>query len=129
MGRALRFDDVDYHGPMNRKNVNPERAIDDLLSQADSVSAGEVASAASITRQAAHYNLRREVDAGRLEVVGRGRATRYRRPPGILLRYETAGLDEDDLWKHDVLRQLSEIAPLSEEAVRIERFAFTEMLN
>lgn len=102
--------------------------IRDLLIEADWVSSGDVARAAGVTRQAAHYHLRRLVDSGELEPVGAGRGRRYRRRSLWAARFETAGLQEDAVW--DELRtNVPALGDLPEGGREVARFGVQEMVN
>lgn len=91
-------------------------------------SAGDVARAAGVTRQAAHYHLARMVDDGELERVGGGRSTRYVATADLDLRLPIAGLDEDHVW-HDVSDRIPALARAPDNVRAIAAYAFTEMLN
>lgn len=129
------------------------RLLNQILIEAESVSASELAERAGVSRQAAHRLLRDRVRAGTLFVRGRARATRYYRAPGggdqpvgapsaaapsrsegpkaartlFSARYPTAGLAEDAVWNavecSDALRGASEIV------VDILHYALTELVN
>lgn len=114
-----------------RKESSPKgvpEAIARLLSRRDSISAGEVAATAGVTRQAAHYHLSRMVGWGGLEMVGRGRAARYRRSALFTRRYPRRGLDEDQIWK-EIAASVPPFGSAPDNVQGILRFAFTEMLN
>lgn len=105
--------------------------IDALLDAHARVTAGEVALAAGVTRQAAHYHLARMVREGEIELVGRGRGAHYRRLVVCANRYPLAGLSEDAVWLAE--RRALELAGAEEFSLpnvqRILAFAFTEMVN
>jgi len=62
-------------------------------------SAGEVAAALGISRQAAHRHLAALVDAGRLKAEGRGRAVRYRNAASLpFSRRFPRTIAEDRVW-------------------------------
>src|SRR6266511_2673957 len=69
--------------------------IRELLSRRSAVSAGVVAEAAGITRQAAHYHLSHMVEAGELFLRGAGRGAHYVVATAFARTYPTAGLQED----------------------------------
>jgi anti-sigma regulatory factor (Ser/Thr protein kinase) len=99
-----------------------------LAADRGQVTAGEVAEAAGVSRQAAHYHLARMVRTGELRREGAGRGSRYVVAADLVQRYLLAGLEEDRVWD-EVVRDLPAIR-LTEENVRsILRYAFTEMLN
>lgn len=102
-------------------------AIEALLAGAGSVSAGRVAREAGVTRQAAHYHLRRLVDSGRVRRIGAGRGTRYVRVFEIHRTYPIPGVREDVIWRELVAAVPNLSHP--EAALRVDRFAFTEMMN
>lgn len=102
--------------------------IHSLLDTVSEISSGQVAAAAGVTRQAAHYHLRRMVEAGQLEVRGRGRGSRYVRKTLWWQRFETEGLEEDQVWKR-ALAETPTLADLDKNARSIADFAFTEMVN
>ena len=103
-------------------------AVEALLAAQDQVSAGEVARAARVTRQAAHYHLRRLVDAGVLRRVGAGRGSRYVRAVELHRTYGLAGLREDEVWD-EVSGDVAAIGDMRPNVAKTLRFAFTEMLN
>ena len=110
-----------------RMSAVPE-AIEALLAGAGSLSTGEVAEAAGVTRQAAHRHLRRFVDEGRLRAVGAGRTAHYV-PAVDLHRVDPlAGLREDAVWS-EVLDEVPALATGTDAALATDRLAFTEMLN
>ncbi|MGH2807824.1 MAG: STAS-like domain-containing protein [Actinomycetota bacterium] len=102
--------------------------IHQMLNDRPAVSSGEVARAAGVTRQAAHYNLRKLVDAGELVATGEGRGRRYARRSIWQAQLEIAGLQEDRVWQ-DVREDVPEVKGLPQAADRIAGYAFTEMLN
>ena len=102
--------------------------IHELLEERGEVSSGDVALVADVTRQAAHYHLRRLVEAGELRPVGAGRTRRYARRFSWTGQYDLVGLEEDRVWT-EVATELGEISQLNHNAARIARYAFTEMLN
>jgi hypothetical protein len=99
-----------------------------LVSQGEGISAGQVARAAGVTRQAAHYHLTRMVRTGELERRGKGRGTRYVRTSNLDLRFPLHELEEDVVWEQ-VRDQLPEIERAGANARSITAYAFTEMLN
>ncbi|HVV52439.1 MAG TPA: ATP-binding protein [Polyangia bacterium] len=92
-------------------------------------SAGEIAAAAGISRQAAHRHLAALVETGRLTTEGRGRAVRYRSATSLpfVRRYPRA-VAEDRVWSElsSTLPALGELGP---DARSVFQYAFTEMLN
>lgn len=120
---------------MNRKNVR--EIIIDIIERKGKVGSGEVARAAGVTRQAAHYHLRRMVAEGLLEARGRGRGSHYlfsrvaSRGSGgssstnMGFLYSRAGLEEDRVWS-----QLEgKFGNRDTNDDRILHYAFTELLN
>lgn len=106
-------------------------SIQALLAEAGSFAPRELAARTGLTRQALQRHLAREVEAGRLERTGRGRAVRYRRPGGRLFdrTYATSGLDESAVWS-DVLEALKKSVPgRSQEVDEILGYAVTEVVN
>jgi DNA-binding Lrp family transcriptional regulator len=110
-----------------RKAPSVPGIIDELLKGSGSVSSGEVARAAGVTRQAAHYHLRRLADEGMLRRTGAGRGARYEPVLDLLRTYPLPGVREELIWR-EVLQQVPALAA-PEAALRVNRFAFTEMLN
>ena len=99
-----------------------------LVGGLGSVSAGVVAEAAGVTRQAAHYHLVRMVRDGELRRVGAGRGSRYELDADFDRRYPLEGLQEDLVWS-EVEREVEPIRKAAPNALGILRYAFTEMLN
>ena len=99
-----------------------------LAIEPEGVSAGEVARHVGVTRQAAHYHLRRMVETGDLERTGGGRSTRYRATADLDLRLPIAGLDESRVW-HDVRDRTPALVQARDNVRAILAYAFTEMVN
>ncbi|MBI4260701.1 MAG: DUF4325 domain-containing protein [Actinobacteria bacterium] len=112
----------------SRKRSPIPALIRSLFAESETVTSGEVAAAAGITRQAALYHLVALVEAGELRREGRGRGARYRRDVDLSLAYPLEGLGEDRVW-HEVEGRTPELADVAENVRSILRFAFTEMLN
>ena len=91
------------------------------------VTAGAVAEAADVTRQAAYYHLRAFVREGRLTAVGAGRGARYVPTFDFQRVLPLTGLQEDQVWS--VVGDEVPAVSARPKALRIARFAFTEMLN
>ena len=110
----------------------PVRAvIENLLSSRELISSGEVAAAAGVTRQAAHYHLRAMTESGLLARVSAGRTARYARRALFSQERELAGLEEDQVWTAD-LRSLLRREPHLFDNPNLRpvlQYAFTEMLN
>jgi len=115
-------------GPKPVKSDSIPHLIRDLLAEKNEVSSGEVAEIAGVTRQAAHYHLRRMVETGEITAAGAGRASRYVRRSLWTKRFLLEGLQEDRVW-NELYNGTSEVEALPEDAGAIARFAFTEMLN
>lgn len=99
-----------------------------LLSRRSAVSAGEVAEAAGITRQAAHYHLSHMVEAGELFLRGAGRGAHYVVATAFARTYPIAGLQEDTVWR-EVINATPELDALPVNVRSILAYAFTEMMN
>lgn len=99
-----------------------------LFAERDEISSGEVAQAAGVTRQAAHYHLRRFVEMGELTLVGAGRSSRYARRTDWSAQYAAAGLEEDLVWR-ELKDSVKRVQELPDTAAGVARFAFTEMIN
>ena len=102
--------------------------IRDLLNEKGRVSSGDVARAAGVTRQAAHYHLSRLAEAGEIDAVGAGRGSHYVAAATWMRQFETAGLQEHLVWQQ-LSSDLRTVAGLPQEAFAIARYAFTEILN
>lgn len=102
--------------------------IRELLSRRSAVSAGEVAEAAGITRQAAHYHLSHMAEAGELFLRGAGRGAHYVVATAFARTYPTVSLEEDGVWR-EVLTATPELEALPFNVRSILAYAFTEMLN
>jgi len=123
------FTFLPYGSPeMSKRKDSPIlQVIEALLAGSGWVSAGQVARAAGVTRQAAHYHLRRLADAGRLRRIGAGRGARYVPAFDIERIYPIPGVSEEVAWRDLVARQPDLASP--EAVFRVNRFAFTEMVN
>jgi DNA-binding transcriptional ArsR family regulator len=100
-----------------------------LLDERGHFSAGEVAAAAKISRQAAHKRLRALVKAGMLVLEGAGRGARYRRTghrPAVF-SLSLRGLDEAEVWRK--VAAIGTFAGLPKPAEDILYYALTEMVN
>lgn len=115
-----------------RQFASPVRqAIERLLEAKGTVSSGEVAAAAHVSRQAAQYQLRKMVERGDLVAEGAGRSAHYRRLAQFVQRYDLEGLSESDVWTYEnrVLQE-RDFAIFDNPKIKpILQFAFTEMLN
>lgn len=110
-----------------RKGSPVVQAIETLLAGSRCVSAGQVAREAGVTRQAAHYHLRRLVEQGRLRRLGAGRGATYVPAFDIERTYSIPGVAEDLAWR-DLVAAVPDLSS-SDAAFRVNRFAFTEMVN
>ena len=106
-------------------------AIERLLAASDAITSGEVASAAGVSRQAAHYHLRAMANRGELIHEGAGRGGRFRRAALLVYRYDLAGLREDIVWSEEnrELRRRDLPTLDNPKILPLLNFAFTEMLN
>jgi hypothetical protein len=106
-------------------------AIERLLSTQDSVTSGDVAKVAHVSRQAAHYQLSAMATRGELEHEGAGRGSRYRRRSLLTFRYKLDGLTEDTVWaeeRAELQRRDLEILD-NPHLLPLLNFTFTEMVN
>lgn len=114
---------------MSKRKAQPvPEVIRVLVADRESVTAGEVARAAGVTRQAAHYHLARMVRDGELRRVGAGRGSGYVPDADLDRTYPLEGLEEDRVWD-DVVRDVPNIQDPPSNVLSIMRYAFTEMLN
>jgi anti-sigma regulatory factor (Ser/Thr protein kinase) len=95
------------------------------------VTSSEVARAANVTRQTAHYHLSRMTARGLLIHEGLRRASRYRLNAQRSHSYPMEGLTEDEVWGDEriALRQIDPLALEKPNVNQILNFAFTEMVN
>jgi hypothetical protein len=115
---------------MSKTETVPE-VIDRLFSARTSITSSEVAAAAGVTRQAAHYHLRRMVDSGLLVAEGARRSSRYRLKADHSSSYGLEGLSENEVWGAERLT-IREIDPETLDTpnlMQILNFSFTEMVN
>ena len=110
-----------------RKDSPVLQVIEVLLAGSGTVSAGQVAREAGVTRQAAHYHLRRLSERGRLRRIGAGRGARYVAVFDFERTHPIPGLAEDVAWR-ELVAHVPDLAD-PEAAFRANRFAFTEMVN
>jgi hypothetical protein len=108
-----------------------ETAIDRLLAAREFITSGEVASAAGVTRQAAHYHLKNLESRNQLVHSGAGRGGRYRRPAQRTTEYPLSGLQEDLVWttENSHLKRLDLEIFDNPRVEPILNYSFTEMLN
>ncbi len=108
-----------------------ENIITRLLAARTHITSSEVATAANVTRQAAHYHLARMSERGVLVHEGLRRGSRYRLNAQRTHSYQLENLREDEVWAEERIA-LGQIDPDVFEApnvVKILNFAFTEMVN
>jgi len=93
-------------------------------------SAGEIARAIRISRQAAHRHLAALVASGELRAEGRGRGARYRDAGSLPLArsYPRAVISEDRVWT-ELAANTHAIRALGPDARSIFNYGFTKMLN
>lgn len=113
---------------MTKRQKSVEAAIEDLVVTTGHVTSGEAAREAGVTRQAAHYHLRRLEQAGRLVREGRGRGSRYVPAVDYHATYPLAGLDEASVWM-DIIDEVQAVGAAPSTTQRVLRFALTEMVN
>lgn len=104
--------------------------VDRLLDRHVDFRTGEAATAAGISRQAAHRRLAAMVRRRELAREGRGRGARYRRGErsGVTLAYARKGLEEDRVWT-EALERVPFLRAVPANAIRILRYALTEIVN
>src|SRR3990170_4502098 len=105
-----------------RKDSPVLQVIEVLLAGSGTVSAGQVAREAGVTRQAAHYHLRRLSERGRLRRIGAGRGARYVAVFDFERTHPIPGLAEDVAWR-ELVAHVPDLAD-PEAAFRANRFAF-----
>jgi anti-sigma regulatory factor (Ser/Thr protein kinase) len=102
--------------------------VNRLLLTKGSLSSGEVARAAGLTRQAIHRYLRDMVSSGQLVQEGKGRSARYRpRKIAFNAHLRREGLAEDRVW-NEVRAAIPSLGEF-ENAANALAHGFTEMLN
>lgn len=110
------------------KRPNVKQTIRDLLAQYGRLTSADVQQATGLTRQAVHYHLRALLEAGAIEPVGQGRGAAYRLPAVRSTCLPIAGVEEDRVWA-DLVASDARLQNLSENALSIHRYTFTEVLN
>jgi anti-sigma regulatory factor (Ser/Thr protein kinase) len=115
---------------MSKTETVPQ-VIARLFAARPSISSPEVASAAGVTRQAAHYHLRRMVEQGLLITEGARRSSRYRLKAQHTSSYALAGSTENEVWGNEriALRQSDPDILDTPNLMQILNFTFTEMVN
>jgi hypothetical protein len=111
-----------------RKAESIPDLIRTLVADRGSVTSGEVAAGAGVSRQAAHYHLARLVREGELLRIGAGRGSHYVSDADLDRRYVLDGLEEDRVWD-EVVSGVPRIQDARPNVRAILRYAFTEMLN
>ena len=94
---------------MKRTETVPD-VISKLLVTQTYVTSSEVATAAHVTRQAAHYHLSRMAESGLLVHEGARRSSRYRSNAQRSARYAIEGRSEHEVWGAEK-PALGELAP------------------
>ncbi len=115
---------------MSKTETVPE-VIARLFAARTYITSSEVAAAAGVTRQAAHYHLSRMVKSGLLMTEGARRSSRYRLKAQHSSKYELAGLSEHEVWGEQRLafRSIDPDILDTPNLMKILNFAFTEMVN
>ncbi|MEI6700416.1 MAG: DUF4325 domain-containing protein [Actinomycetota bacterium] len=108
-----------------------QQTIDELFSLHPRVSSGDVAAAAGVTRQAAHYHFKKMERIGLVRHEGAGRTAHYVRNTFHSSRYLIEGLSESVVWtlEHRVLKDLDPVILDNPIVVANLNFTFTEMVN
>jgi anti-sigma regulatory factor (Ser/Thr protein kinase) len=125
--------DCHLHFMAARRANRPGPSLRDLalslVAERRALSAGALAQAAGVSRQAAHRQLRRAVEEGRLVREGAGRSARY----ALALRraehvFRCEGLEEDRVL--DAMNEaLPELAALGPNAREIFEYALSELVD
>ena len=102
--------------------------IDDLCRRDGFVTAGALATALGVSRQAAHRHLAAAVAAGALRPEGQARARRYV-PVVPSFAFDRAGLEEERVLDQVRSRLAGSFAGLSETEDRLLVYVFSEMVN
>src|SRR5487761_1948922 len=105
--------------------------IEELLDANHTITSGQGAAAAGVTRQGAYYHLKMMVQSGSLVREGAGRGARYRRRADRSAEYPIAGLREHQVWldEYFALKQ-RDLRVFDNPRVKpILDFVFTEMVN
>ena len=116
---------------MSKGKETVRDVIGRLLSLQGSVTSGQVAAEARVTRQAAHYNLKAMADEGLLEHVGAGRGAHFVRLAQFERTYDLRGLVEHTVWTEEWFMLKQQDLPVFDNPLvkPILDFTFTEMLN
>jgi anti-sigma regulatory factor (Ser/Thr protein kinase) len=115
---------------MKRTETVPD-VIGKLLVTQTYATSSEVATAAHVTRQAAHYHLSRMAESGLLVHEGARRSSRYRSNAQRSARYAIEGQSEHEVWRAEkaALGELAPDALGTPTVVSVLNFAFTKMVN
>ncbi len=108
-----------------------QQTINELFSLRPEVSSGQVALAAGVSRQAAHYHLKKLENLGLVRHIGSGRTAHYIRATLRSSHYPIEGLSESAAWALE-RKALSDLDPTmldNPEVVANLNFTFTEMVN
>jgi hypothetical protein len=100
----------------------------ELLGSRASISAGELAAARGVTRQAALHSLRKMTQKGLLERAGAGRGTRYLRRADFIRTWPIDGLQEENVWR-EVAAEVAAFSGAAGNVRHILNYAMTEMVN
>jgi anti-sigma regulatory factor (Ser/Thr protein kinase) len=105
--------------------------ITELFASHETVTSGQVAQAAGVSRQAAHYTLKQLERSGDIVHEGAGRGGRYRRRAQRQTEYLLHDLDENEVWgqEYAALKQMDLVVFDNPNVRPILNFAFTEMVN
>jgi anti-sigma regulatory factor (Ser/Thr protein kinase) len=106
-------------------------AIEALFVSHETITSGQVAKTAGVSRQAAHYHLKELERQGDIIHEGAGRGGRYRRRASRQAEYSLRGLKEHEVWGEEwlALRQMDLGVFDNPKVKAILNFAFTEMVN
>ena len=103
--------------------------IDDLFSLHPQVSSGDVAAAAGVSRQAAHYHFKKMEKSGLVRHEGAGRTAHYVRNTLRSAEYSLQGLSDSDVWtlEHRALKDLDLVILDNPAVVANLNFTFTAL--
>ncbi|MEI8050727.1 MAG: DUF4325 domain-containing protein [Actinomycetes bacterium] len=108
-----------------------QETIFELFSLRPQITSGDVAVAAGVSRQAAHYHFKKLQKSGLVRQEGAGRTAHYVRCSLRSARYGIQGLSESDVWtlEHRALKDLDPMILDNPALVANLNFTFTEMVN
>ena len=111
--------------------VSIAAVITNLFETHETITSGQVARAAGVSRQAAHYKLKDIEAHGDIIHEGAGRGGRYRRRSQRQTEYFLPDLTEDEVWGDEstALRSMDLAIFDNPKVMPILHFAFTEMVN